>query len=67
MAKLSRRQVLAMLGTAGGLLGLGYALRSIAGDAWLNPMSSGVANAGPGFGGATGMDNEHVHGDVHAA
>ena len=57
MAPLTRRQLLAMLGVGGGLLGLGYALRSVVSDAWLNPMSSGIANAlGPGFGGATGMD-----------
>ena len=56
MAALTRRQLLAMLGVGGGLLGLGYALRGIVSDAWLNPMSSGIANAGPGFGGATGMD-----------
>ena len=45
MAPLTRRQVLAMLGAGGGLLALGYALRGIVGDAWLNPMSSGVAHA----------------------
>jgi hypothetical protein len=48
--------MLAMLSAGGGLLVLGYALRGIVVDAWLKPMSSGVANAGPGFGGATGMD-----------
>src|SRR6478672_2439654 len=56
MATLTRRQVLAMLGAGGGLLAVGYALRGIVVGAWLEPMSSGVANAGPGFGGATGMD-----------
>ena len=57
MATLSRRQVLAMLGAGGGLLGLGYALRSIIGEPRLNPLSNWVAHAdGPGFGGATSMD-----------
>lgn len=56
MASLTRRQVLAMLGVGGGLVGLGYAMRSIVSDAWLNPTSSGIANASPGFGGTTGMD-----------
>jgi hypothetical protein len=45
-----------MLGAGGGFLGLWYVLRSIVVDAWQKPMSSPVANAGPGFGGATGMD-----------
>ncbi len=56
MAALTRRQILAMLSAGGGLLVLGYALRGIVVDGSLKPMSSGVANAGPGFGGATGMD-----------
>jgi hypothetical protein len=57
MATSSRRQVLAMLGAGGVLLGLGYALRSIIGEPRLNPLSNGVAHAdGPGFGGATSMD-----------
>jgi hypothetical protein len=57
MAGLNRRKLLAVLGTVGGLLGLGYALRSIIGEPWLNPLSNGVARAdGPGFGGATSMD-----------
>ena len=49
--------MLAMLGACGGLLGLGYALRSIIGGPRLNPLSNWVAHAdGPGFGGATSMD-----------
>ena len=57
MATLSRRQVLAMLSACGGLLGLGYALRSVIGEPRLNPLSNAVAHAdGPGFGGATSMD-----------
>jgi len=57
MAKLTRRAALTMLGTAGGLLGLGYALRNIVGDPRLNPLSHGVAHAdGPGMMGATSMD-----------
>jgi hypothetical protein len=49
MATLTRRAALAMLGTAGGLLGLGYVLRSI-----IEPPSS---HAGPGmFGGTNSMD-----------
>jgi hypothetical protein len=57
MAALNRRQVVAMLGTAGGLLGLGYALRGIIGEPRLSPLSNWLAHAdGPGFGGATGMD-----------
>ncbi len=46
-----------MLGACGGLLGLGYALRSIIGEPRLNSMSNWVAHAdGPAFGGATSMD-----------
>src|SRR5262245_59922750 len=57
MAPLTRRQVLAMLGTGGGLLVMGYALRGIVGAPGLNPLSNTVAHAdGPGFGGATSMD-----------
>ena len=48
--------MLAVLGAGGGLLAVGYALRGIVVGAWLEPMSSGIAHAGPGFGGATGMD-----------
>jgi hypothetical protein len=53
MAKLTRRAALAMLGTAGGLLGLGYVLRNVVGE----PRPDGVAHAdGPGMMGATGED-----------
>lgn len=46
-----------MLGATGGLLGLGYVLRTIVGEPRLNPMSNGVAHAdGPGMMGATGID-----------
>jgi hypothetical protein len=48
MATLTRRAALAMLATGGGLLGLGYVLRSIVGMP--------VSRAGPGFGGASSMD-----------
>ncbi|MGH3677245.1 MAG: hypothetical protein ACRDU5_16180 [Mycobacterium sp.] len=53
MAKLTRRTVLAMLGTGGGLFALGYALRSIVGA----PPTDGFSNVGtsettgPGMGG----------------
>ena len=51
---LSRRQVLAMLGACGGLLGLGYALASIIGEPRLNSIVNWVTHAdGPAFGGAT--------------
>jgi hypothetical protein len=46
-----------MLGSVGGLVGLGYALRSLGGQSWLNPLPDWVAHAdGPGMMGATGMD-----------
>ena len=46
-----------MLKACGGLLGLGYALRSIIGEPRLNPLSNWIAHAeGPGFDGATSMD-----------
>jgi hypothetical protein len=49
MAKLTRRAVLAMLATGGGLIGLGYVLRNIV------DVPSGHAN-GPGMGGVSSMD-----------
>jgi hypothetical protein len=53
MAKLTRRSALAMLGTAGGLLGVGYLLRNVVGE----PRPDGVARAdGPGMMGATSAD-----------
>jgi len=45
---MTRRAALALLGTGGGLLGLGYILRSI--------VDLPMSHAGPGFGGANGMD-----------
>jgi hypothetical protein len=49
MAKMTRRAALAMLGAgAGGLLGLGYILRSV--------FNTPVTRADPGFGGVSGMD-----------
>jgi hypothetical protein len=42
MAKLSRRTVLTMLGAGGGLLGLGYAARSLMGELGLSPLSNGI-------------------------
>jgi hypothetical protein len=57
MAKMPRRAALAILGAGGGLLGLGYALRNIIGDGFLNHASNGLAHAdGPGMMGATSMD-----------
>jgi hypothetical protein len=57
MAMLTRRAALAMLGTAGGLIGLGYVVRTIVGDLRRNPMSNGTAHAdGPAMMGVTGMD-----------
>jgi hypothetical protein len=57
MTKLTRRAALAMLGTAGGLVGLGYALRNIVGEPRPNPLSNRIAHAdGPGMMGATSMD-----------
>jgi hypothetical protein len=54
MAKLTRRRAaLAMLGTAGGLLGVGYVLRTVVGE----PRPDGVAHAnGPGMMGTTGAE-----------
>jgi hypothetical protein len=49
MNKLTRRAALAMLGTGGGLLGLGYIMRSI--------VNAPFSHAGPGmFGGTNSMD-----------
>ena len=56
MAKLSRRAVLTMLGAGGGLLGLGYAARSLMGELGLSPLSNGIARAeGPGMMGGAEM------------
>ena len=50
MDTLTRRQVLAMLGAAGGLLGLGYALRGMLGITLLEPRPNGLSHAaGPGM------------------
>jgi hypothetical protein len=49
MTKLTRRAALAVLGTGGGLLGLGYILRSL--------VNAPFSHAGPGmFGGTNSMD-----------
>jgi len=56
MTKLSRRAVLTMLGAGGGLLGLGYAARSVFGEPGLSPVSAGIARAeGPGMMGGAEM------------
>lgn len=56
MAKLSRRAALATLGAAGGLLGVGYVLRSVIGELGLSPVPDGVARAeGPGMMGGAEM------------
>jgi hypothetical protein len=63
MATVSRRAVLAMLGTAGGLLGVGYAVRGILAASPSEPRPIGFGDAatsqmmGPGtMGGTTSMD-----------
>jgi len=49
MARMTRRTALAVLGAgAGGLLGLGYVLRSV--------IQTPVTHADPGFGGVSGID-----------
>ena len=50
MAKMTRRAALAMLATGGGLLGLGYVLRSIVGGPLADPTPTRFGNtAGPGM------------------
>ncbi|MGE2815410.1 hypothetical protein ACQI5H_09735 [Mycobacterium heidelbergense] len=57
MATITRRSALAMLGWAGGLAGVGYALRSVVGQCRLDPIWNSVAHAdGGGMMGATSMD-----------
>jgi hypothetical protein len=56
MAKLTRRAALTTLGTASGLLGIGYVLRNVIGELGLSPVSDGVARAdGPGMMGGAEM------------
>lgn len=57
MVNLSRRAALAMFGTVGGLVGLGYVLRSVIGAPGPNALPGGIAHAdGPGMMGASGAD-----------
>jgi hypothetical protein len=63
MARMSRRAALAMLGTGGGLLGLGYALRGVLGAPSAQSALDGLRDVatsqmmGPGMmGGVTSMD-----------
>lgn len=56
MAKLTRRAALTTLGTAGGLLGVGYLLRSVIGELASSVVPDGVARAdGPGMMGGAEM------------